>query len=192
MDSENLFNAIIQTISRWSSRGEKLLPNGTRLICPTPNIAPDAWLHVVFSPLAPEKIKEVEKKLGTTLPGDFKGFLLRTNGLMLFSCHIDIWGARETMARTGDDVWQPYDLVDHNFKTERPDGSPDNAVFFGSTDNGDSWSFFEFAGKRYRVGKTARNNFHPVSYWADFNSWLLDESKSLERLFDSRGVRIAA
>jgi hypothetical protein len=137
---------------------------GTRLICSTPHVAPDAWLHVLFPPLANGKIEIIERGLEWDLPKDFKDFLLRANGLMLFSYHISVWGQRETMARTGEDAWQPHDLVAHNFTTERPVGSPNNIGFFGSSNQGDCWCFFEFEAKNYRVGKTARDAFHPVSY----------------------------
>jgi hypothetical protein len=63
MDDEKLFNEVVRTISKWSPKGEKLLSNGVRLICSTPQIAPEAWLHILYPPLAPEKIEGMEKKL---------------------------------------------------------------------------------------------------------------------------------
>jgi SMI1/KNR4 family protein SUKH-1 len=187
MGDEKLFNEVVRTMSKWLTKGEKLLSNGVRLICPTPHVAPEAWLHVLYPPLAPEKIEEMEKKLGVSLPDNFKVFLRRTNGLQMFTYRISIWGVRKNMARTGDEAWQPYDLVDHNFDLERPDNSPQDVVYFASADGGRSWCFFEFNGESYRVGKTDRRNFHPDSYWSDFGSWLLDEIRSLEILFNSDG-----
>lgn len=188
MDGEDLFKEVVQTMSRWSAMGEKLLSNGVRLICPTPHVGPEAWLHVLFPPLAPQKIEDMERKLGVPLPDDFKDFLRRANGVMLFSYRISVWGVRETQARTGDEAWQPYNLVSHNHETDRPDGSPEDVVYFGSADGGDTWCFFEFDEESYRVGKTGRHNFHPDAYWPHFGSWLLSEMRSLERLFDADGV----
>ncbi|MBO0721400.1 MAG: SMI1/KNR4 family protein [Blastocatellia bacterium] len=180
MDDEKLYNEVVRAMSKWSPKGEKLLSNGVRLICPTPQVAPEAWLHVLYPPLALEKVEGIEKRLGRPLPDDFKFFLRRINGLQMFSYRISIWGLRQNMARTGDEAWQPYDLVDHNAELERPENSPEEVVYFAGTDGGRYWCFFEFKGKSYRIGKTDRRNFHPDSYWSDFGSWLLDEIGSLE------------
>jgi hypothetical protein len=188
MSSEKLFNEVVRIISKWSPKGEKILPNGARLICPTPHVAPEAWLHVLFTPLTTEKIEEMEKKLGMQLPNDFKNFLHKTNGLALFSYCIKIWGVRQTMARSGSAAWQPHDLIDHNYESERPNGSPKGIIYFGSTENGSSWCFFEFNKDGYHVGKTNRSNYHPDSYWPDFGSWLLSEMASLEKVFDANGI----
>lgn len=88
----------------------------------------------------------------------------------------------------GDESWQPHDLADHNFETMRPDGSPEDIVFFASSDDGENWCFFEIDGEEYRVGKTNRHRFDTIAYWPDFGSWLLSEIESLETLFDADGV----
>ena len=191
VEAEALFNEVVRLMSRWSPKGEKVTANGVRLICPTPHVGPEAWLHVLFPPLAPGKVAEMEGRLGLPLPADFKDFLLRANGLMLFTYRVSVWGLRETMSRRGDAAWQPHDLVDLNYETERPDGSPDDVVFFASADDGASWCFFEFAGEGYRIGKTDRHNFTPGAYWPDFGSWLIDEARASEPLFDSDGETVA-
>lgn len=189
MDIEKLFDQIVRTAVRWSPKGEKRLSKGVRLICPTPHLGPESWLHVLFPPLAPEKVKKMEENLGVPLPNDFRGFLQQANGLMLFNYRISVWGLRERMVRLGEDeAWFPHDLVDHNFKSMRPDGSPQAIVFFAGADDGDTWCFFEPDGERYRVGKTARHTFHPSAYWPDFGAWLLSEIGSLEMLFNADGL----
>ena len=187
MNSERLFSEVIRTISKWSARGEKVLSTGVRLVCPTPHVAPEAWLHVLFPPLAPEKIAETERKLGALLPEDFKKFLMQANGLMLFSYRIDVFGVRETWVRTGDAAWQPHDLVNHNYETGRPAGSPAEVIFFGSVERSE-WCFFEFQEGKYRVGKTSREIFRPSAYWENFASWLLSEISAMEKRCNSDGV----
>lgn len=187
MDSNKLFDYVVGIMSKWLPKGEKILANGVRLICPTPHIALEAWLHVLYPPLGIEKIEQMENMLGSILPSDFKYFLQKANGLQMFSCCISIWGVRMTMARTGDEAWQPYDLVDHNYVTERPLDSPENVIYFASVDPGGFWCFFEFSKGNYRVGKTDRYNFHPDYYWPDFGSWLIEEVESVETFFNSNG-----
>lgn len=191
MDSEKLFREVVRTTTKWSAKGEKLLSNGVRLICPVPHVAPEAWLHVLFPPLFPAETETMEKNLGILLPNDFKRFLQQTNGLELFSYRVSIFGLRKNFAREGDEAWQPFNLVSHNREGDRPDGSPANVIYFAADDGGDSWCFFEPDGEGYRVGKTDRHNFRPTTYWPDFAAWLLDEIESIEMLFDSDGVMTA-
>jgi hypothetical protein len=186
MDSEELFNRIIKTVNKWAPKGVKVLPTGVRLICPTPLVAPEAWLHVVFPNLSPIEIDTMEKKLGMLLPNDFQQFLLQANGLHLFSYRISIFGLRKTWAREGDEAWQPFNLVSHNYKNDRPHGSPTNVLYFGTYD--DSWCFFELDGDSYRVGMTDRHHFRPTVYWPDFGTWLIDGTRYLESLFDGDGA----
>jgi hypothetical protein len=191
MDSDELFHRVVQILSRWSVKGEKILSNRTRLICPTPHVAPEAWLHALFAPLSGLQVDRMQKSLGTLLPDDFRQFLLRANGLQAFSYRVSVWGLRKTWQRHGDEVWQPFDLVSHNEEVDRPSGSPSELVYFGASDVGNTWCFFEFDGSSYRVGKTERHDFKPIAYWPEFGVWLLQEIESLEDLFDSDGRLIS-
>lgn len=180
MTGKRANDLIIETILKWSPTGEKTLPNGVRLICPTPYIGTDAWLHVIFPALSVEKLDELQRKINMSLPTDFREFLLRFNGVMLFSNKLCIWGVRDTMTRTGDNAWQPYDLLDHNHESERPSGSPRNVIFFGTDDSGKSWCFFEINGRGYRIGRTDRHNFQPTAYSKDFSVWAVNAIRNLE------------
>jgi SMI1 / KNR4 family (SUKH-1) len=190
MHTRVLFDEVVRTMCRWSSNGERQLYTGVRLICPTPQVAPEAWLHVLYPPATPEAIRSAEMKLGIPLPEDYKSFLLSANGFVMFSYRLAVWGIKKSMARTGDEAWQPYDLVNHNQETNRPEGSPSNLLYFGSTENGATRCFFELNDGTYRVGKTSHNSYHPDGYWPHFGSWLLDQMRSLEILFDSSGAMI--
>jgi len=177
MDSP--FDKFLGILESWSTKGERRLASGAWLICPTPHVAPEAWLHVVFPPLSDNDIRDLEKQCGSVLPTDFREFLLRANGVSIFSSRIKVWGLRRSYARTGDEAWQPFDLPSHNEKYERPLGSPDTVLYFGSDDNGAARCFFEPKGDSCRVGKTSRERFHPIQYWSDFWDWLLNETQRL-------------
>lgn len=186
-----VFGEVTRTISKWSQKGEKLLSNGVRLVCPIPHVAPEAWLHVLFPPLTKPEIEEVERNLRAPLPDDFKDFLRKTNGLHMFAYNISIWGVRKNFARSGDEAWRPFNLISHNDEADRPSGSPEGVIYFANADGGDTWCFFEFNKNGYIVGKTDRHNFRSIGNWPDFATWLLDEIESVEILFDSEGVMIA-
>jgi hypothetical protein len=185
MDIEQLFHEVIRIASTSCQKGNGLvLSNGVRLFCHMPHVGPKAWLHVVFPPLDSASIEATEQRVGGHLPEDFKDFLRQANGTMLFSYQLSVWGVRQKMVRTnGDESWFPHDLIDQNMKTNRPDNSPTNIVFFAGADDGDAWCFFEFNKEDYRVGKTERHRFNPSAYWPDFGSWLLSEIQSLQRNF---------
>jgi hypothetical protein len=179
---------VIAIRERWAGRGERRLENGTKLICPAPHVAPAAWLHALFGPAQESQISSAESKCGIEFPREFRDFLVRTNGLFLFSNSISIWGIRTSYERVGDAAWQPFDIKHHNEPSERPSGSPEALLFFGSMGKGSEWCFFEPADEGHRVGKTAaRGRFSPTAYWPDFWTWLLEQAHWLEGLFDQEG-----
>lgn len=181
------FDEFLEILRRWVPKGERHLANGAWLICPTPWIAPEAWLHAVFPALSYEDVRELERRSGLKLPDDAHTFLLHANGALIFSYQIAIWGFRKSYERAGDEAWQPYDLLSHNEETMRPDGSPPEVLYFGSDDNGANWCFFDAEGDSYRVGKTLRERFSPVHYWPTFWHWLLERSRSLAGQYDCDG-----
>lgn len=190
MDAQNPFNDLLSILERWSSKGEKYLTNGTRLICPTPNVAPEAWLHVIFAPLNDEEIRKLDEQCRIRLPLDFQEFLLKSNGAFFFSYWIAIWGLRKSYSRTGDEAWQPYDIHDHNEASMRPYNSPDTVLYFASDEDGKDWCFFEYEKDKYKIGKTPREEFLPIRYWPSFWEWLLEETSRLKNLYSSDGVRL--
>jgi hypothetical protein len=183
------FRTVLEIVGRWSAAGETHLANGTHLICPTPHVAPEAWLHVVFPDLSSDDIGTLS--LGpnrSEVPGEFQQFLHCANGLLLFSYQLSVWGIRQSNVRAGDEAWQPHDLSQHNTNGMRPDGSPDTILYFAGDEGGASWCFFEPVGKgRNRVGVTPRNQFQPTNYWSDFWTWLLDRVQCLSFLYDAAG-----
>lgn len=191
MESD-VFNDVLFVVERWASRGERILANGARLICPTPQVAPKAYLHVLYAPLSSESIRELDAEFEMRFPKSFQELLRRSNGLDLFSGFLSIWGVRKSWARTGDEGWQPYDIVYHNrgLGAPQPNGSQP-VVNFGSSADGENWCFFEQLENGYRVGETPRHEFAPIRYWPNFETWIREQLAELEVLFDEEGKQIA-
>ncbi|MEQ1763637.1 MAG: SMI1/KNR4 family protein [Pyrinomonadaceae bacterium] len=161
---------VLEKVDSVRFRGEKTLENGTRLVSPAPEIAPQAWHFVLFAPLSLLVIDEIEKELSTSLPVDLRDFFRTWNGAKLFGYKMQVWGHRSNYVRVGDEAWQPFDLVALNRASERPVGSPRSSVFFGSLC--DDWVFFERnEDGNTRIGRTAREFFQPEEYWPSFNAW---------------------
>lgn len=157
------------------------LPDGTRLISPSPEIAPNAWRHILFHPISYEEIKAMESSLGHSLPEQIKRFLTHYNGASFFNRQICVWGKRRSWERNIEQSWQPFDLVDHNRTNERPIGSPDSVIFFGSANRGDDWVFADMSNPGTdQIGQTTRELFAPIRNWPDFNNWLKTELGRLD------------
>ena len=163
-------NSILQ---KSGNAGERRLANGTRLVEPAPDIGQKAWRHLAFASLADEELSKLEHELRQRLPPQLKMFFRKHNGISLFGNEINIWGKRSNFVRSGDDIWQPFDIVRHNNPSERPRSCPYSIVFFGSTNQGEKWVFF--SPDDGSIGKTSRTRYQPEQSWPDFNSWLLDE-----------------
>jgi len=165
---------IASKVKELRTFGERLLPNGTQLISPAPEIAPKAWHFVLFAPLKPHVIEEMEKELDATFPEDFRNFLKVWNGVKLFGYEINVWGKRKNFAREGDEAWQPFNLSSHNRRSERPGGSPESIVYIGSAEHGEKWIFIDLS-ENGKIGSTPRWQYEPDQYWSNFNEWLRSE-----------------
>jgi len=176
---------IRQILDAAKVEGERILPDGTWLVSPAPEIAPQAWHHALFAPaLSFEEIEDMENALNARLPTDLRNIYLECNGFKLFGHRISLWGKRRTWERTVDKVWQPFDMVHHNQRVGRPGGSPPEIVFIGGLDEGTKWVYFETSEEEHgRIGVTPRELYKPLKIWPDFNSWIqemLDTSQDPE------------
>jgi len=177
---DEVLDRVNSILEKSSKAGEKQLANGTRLVEPAPQIAPKAWRHVVFAALDLERIHEIELERHQRLPQQLENFFRAFNGISMFGNELNIWGKRLNYIRIGDDIWQPFDIVRHNVPSERPNHSPYTVVYFGSTDRGQKWVFFNSVDES--IGKTCRHKFHSEGSWPDFDSWLRDELQHYDSL----------
>lgn len=171
---EPIMNRIRGILDSARGDGERILEDATWLVSPAPEIAPNAWHHVLFAPpLSLEEIEDLERDLNTRFPIDLRNVLLQCNGFDLFGEKISLWGKRRTWERSLDKAWQPFDIVHHNRDFGRPGGSPPEIVFIGSLDEGTKWVYFEASSEQYgEIGITTRESFLPLRKWPNFNSWI--------------------
>lgn len=154
-------------------KGERHLDNGTALVEPAPDIAPMAWRHLIYAPMTSADMAEIEGKLHQRFPDQMRRFYKYHNGISLFAHGLDVWGKRYNWARTGDAVWQPFDIVTLNRPGGRPKNSPYEVVFFGTTDRSENWVYFH--SPTGIIGKTGRNIFNERETWSEFDTWLAAE-----------------
>jgi len=183
--NEPIVEIIRQILDSARGDGERILPDGTWLVSPAPEIAPQAWHHELFAPpLSFEEIEDMENALNARFPTDLRSVFLECNGFTLFGQKISLWGKRRTWERSIDKAWQPFDLVHCNLRFGRPEGCPTEIVFIGSLDEGTNWVYFETSEEEHGwIGVTPRELYKPLKIWPDFNSWIqemLDTSQDPE------------
>ena len=155
----------MEVLKKWEIKGNKIIANGTELLCPVPHIAPQAWFHVIYAGLSKEQIAQFEEKFPIPFPLKYKEFLLESNGINIFSDSLSIWGLRKTFERTGEGALQPYDLLSLN--EERPKGCPNTWLFFGSYSWDGTRVMFDLAegNDQNKVYRCARRSTQILQEW---------------------------
>jgi hypothetical protein len=180
----NGFKEILNTLFKWNKGGERILDNGTILICQVPHIAPKAWLHIIYPPILLKQIAEIEVELSISLPEDLKEFLLTTNGINIFSDSLSIYGKRTSYVRQGDEAIQPYDLATHH--SEEKSYIPENFLVIGSY----SWdgSKIIFNLDTNQIHRCQEGSSVVMQSWDNLKTFLVNEIIRLSILFDDNGI----
>jgi hypothetical protein len=178
---------ILQIIDSYKHLGERVLSNGTRLVGRAPHIAPEAWLHEVYRPLSDQEVCRVETELGRTMPPEFSSFLQRCNGLGLFSGSLSIYGLRSSYERTGDAVWQPFDISTPNVD-ERPRGSKTSFLFVGGYSDDGSQLYID--GADLKVYRCKQRTTKPINQWPNFAAMMQGEVQRFSTLFGQDGKEL--
>ncbi|MBT2659208.1 SMI1/KNR4 family protein [Bacillus sp. ISL-18] len=178
------FKEIIKPLFQWKQGGERLIENGTKLICRVPHIAPEAWFHIIYPKIEITSLIEIEKELSIPLPDDFKGLLLTTNGINIFSDSLRIYGKRDSYVRKGDDAIQPYDLTMHHSEVKRY--FPDKYLVIGSYNWDGSHIVYDL--ETNQIHHCKRYTSNELNSWDNLNTFLSDEIKRLTPLFDENGI----
>lgn len=185
---KNNFENLVSIIERWAGLGTRKLENGTYLVGHVPHVGPQAYLHIIFPPLDPEQITGIEQKIGTVLPDEYREFLLRVNGLHVFSTALAIYGMRRNYVRVGDEAIQPFDINIPN-TIERPKDADEAWVIIGSyKQDGSNIYIDKTTGKVYRSERWKAKN--RLNEWPDFWTMLTSEVQRLSTLFDELGRKI--
>lgn len=178
-------------LNRWSNLGVREASTGATLIGQVPHVAPEAWLHSFYQPLVKQEVKMLEDYFNLSFPKAFRHFLLLSNGLNIFSDSLCVLGIRENYERDGDSAWQPYDIVLHNYPSEKPGDATAKMVFVGGYNWDGSHLYFD-AGSAdpERIFRCTANSITPLNSWDNFWVMLYDETRRLSRLYDECGKKI--
>ncbi len=177
---------LLSLLEKWESGGKLILNNGTKLICRTPHIGSQAWLHEIYHPLTNDQILNIQKKFKSKIPSDFIEYLKVANGLNVFSDTLSIWGLRTSYKRNGDETYQPYDLF---FENEEMKGLfSNNWLMFGSYSWDGSTMAYDLDSNSNKVFLCNPDSFQKLKEWDSLLSWINSEIQRLSSLFDENGI----
>jgi hypothetical protein len=175
---------VYNIIYKAKSFGYRKLDNKTELIGHVPHVAPQAWLHKIFAPLQEKEIDFLESEMKVDIPPVLEVFYFFNNGLGLFSSSLSFYGLRTSYERTGDAVWQPFDIILPN-TFGRADDSSMNQLYIGSYDYDGSRLYID--NLTMKVYRCSRESSKPLNEWPSFEEMLLSETRRLDNLFDVEG-----
>lgn len=180
------FKDILNVLNQSESLGVQDLPDGTRLVGHVPQIAPLAYLHVIFRALSPEELPLLERAIKNELPPVLREFFLHMNGLNVFLTTLAIHGLRKTYDRTGSAMWQPFGMEEINV-SERINGATNDLIFFASYK--EDGSLLYTSKKNERVFKCSSTSIDPVQEWPSFQDAIGQEIIRISKNFDeARGA----
>jgi hypothetical protein len=178
---------IYSIIEKAKIFGYKDVSNGAKLIGHAPHVAPEAYFHLIFPGLDEKDIHHMESQLGKGIPVPLATFYFINNGISIFSGSLSIDGLRRNYSREGDDVWQPFNIVDLNTFDAPPD-TEENQLFFGGYQDDGSLLYVDL--KDLSVYRCTRDSTRPLNAWPSFEEMLLSETQRLSELFDEKGILI--
>jgi hypothetical protein len=181
------FDEVMEVVLDAERLGSRRLSNGVHLVGHVPHVAPEAYYHVVYPPLADAHIATIEQQIQRRLPSELKDFYKRSNGMHLFAYAMAIDGLRRGNVRTGDGAWQPFGMDVPNVK-ERPKDAGGSFVFFG----GYEWdgSTLGMSPDSPVVHRCAPQSARFINEWPSFGEMLVGEVRRLSALFDESGRKI--
>lgn len=177
---------LISSLEQYAHLGNRTLPNGTKLIGHVPHVAPEAYLHILFAPLNERDVRQLELRLPCAIPHAVATFLMRTNGLYLFSGSLSIDGLRFSNVRSGA-VRQPFSILTPNID-ERPRSSKASYLFIGGYGCDGSLLYCDTGSPT--VYRCSSRSARPLNEWPSFEEMIESEFNRLATHFDSKGQRI--
>ena len=183
-----LTDKLKEIIFSYKYLGEEILPEtGAHLIAKAPHKGPNAWLFSLYPGLSDDEIMQLEHRVNIKFNKDYRDFLKQMNGFHFLISVFSMDGLRRNYKRSGDSIWQPYDLITPN-TIERPKDAPPNYLFIGGYNwDGSSLCMDTETDKVYRC---RRWTSEILNIWDNLEDMLSSESQRLVKLFDESGKKI--
>ncbi|WP_146894417.1 SMI1/KNR4 family protein, partial [Chryseobacterium rhizosphaerae] len=147
---------INELIYKFQNLGLANSSDGAMLIGHVPFKGSEAYLNIIYPKLDIEEIASLEKELHTTIPDEYKHFLMNySNGTNILSSTLSLYGLRRQLTRDPKaNSRQPFSPISANLY-ERPDNAKDSFFFIGS---------YQWDGSRMYIDKET-NIVHCCERW---------------------------
>jgi SMI1/KNR4 family protein SUKH-1 len=147
-------------------------------------VGEEAYLHVIFPPVDENLIAQAEQRLRRAVPRSLRDVWSDCNGLSVFGGALDLFGCRANWKRSGDSVWQPYDIEDPN-TLERPKRLLESFFVVGGIGgDGDLLCIDTGSDGVIRCAQDGKATDHE---WPSLPAALAAEFARLEALFEKEG-----
>jgi len=181
----NSIEATLDSIRSYGDGQNRSTPNGTDLIQHVPHVAPLAYLHSVFPPLSESAVDELNEAVGGVLSADYREFLLKANGLTVFTSALSLYGIRYNASKGIEAAQQqPYDLYSAN-SWRYADLVPDGDCIVG----GFNWDSSRIVTRRSdrTIRRCDNTDFRVLNTWPSLNELLVTEFARLAARHDESG-----
>lgn len=163
---------VLPQLEAASNAGDSTNEMGTRLIGHAPEIAPRAYVHVMYAPLTEDALRELRERLKRPIPREYEAFLAKANGLSLFTGSLRVLGYVPMNNRADTSVYSyPTNVLIPNV-TARLRGLTHEAVVVGWCMANNYYVAIE------KDGTVIRHGSSPKESWPSFASWLTTEIRA--------------
>lgn len=175
-----LMEQVLSKLNIASTAGDAESANGAKLIGHRPDVAPRAFVHVLYKGLEDEELDILESRLGTNLPVYLRTFYKCCNGMMIYLGRLRFLGYVPLDAENVGVHNFPSNIVTPNLSARLKGLSPKDLVFAWYKTDG-SYAVLEDSGHvcRYDV----MNGGGLLECWTNFEGWLLSEIDRLQSDF---------
>lgn len=165
-------NLLLKECIQYKSLGHKILNGGTELFGNDTKIAPQAWLHQIYSPLKNDEIKILEQLVEIEFPNSLVDFYYEMNGFSIFSRKFSINGLRKDFSRNIESAWQPFSIETKNIK-ERPFNAKKEDIFIGFYSENGNVVFMD--AKTEKISICTSNDATSLRSWNNLYEFLNDD-----------------
>lgn len=177
LDKDSFNEKVLRLLENSSNAGDSTNEMGTRLIGHVPQIAPKAYMHVVYAPLTEAQLLEFRGRLGRPVPHEYGEFLTHANGLSLFVGEMRVLGYVPITRHDSRSVYNyPSSVMIPNVSA-RIGGLSHGAVVVGWYKADGSYVAIEESGTVIRLESKVRVS--GVQTWTSFDSWITSEIRAM-------------
>jgi hypothetical protein len=191
------WNAFIDALRPWQAGGWIEPEGGGLAVCHRPQVAPMAYLHLVYPPLSEAAIDAADEHYSRPIPAAYRAFLGCANGCRLFE-GFDLGGSllqndgAEHIDRSLANVLGHPISLSYGNSVERPSGLSETVLIIGGMTGWNARGALAMT-QAGDVALVHPDDGHDVAVrWPSLEAMLLSEIERRGAMFDAAGVRLAS